>query len=444
VTALWCELAWLGGPRPEQGVLLELAGDRIETVSVGVAEPPAGADRLDGLVLPGFANAHSHAFQRALRGRTEEGTEGSFWTWREQMYALANALTPATMHDLARATFAEMALAGVTLVGEFHYVHHDRDGRPYSDPNAMGAAVVEAARGAGVRMTLLDTCYLHGGIGAPPDPTQMRFSDGSAERWSARVDQLAPTATVRIGAAIHSVRAVDPESAAAVAAWAAEHQAPLHAHVSEQPAENDASLDAYGATPTELLDQAGAITRRFTAVHATHLTDHDVALLGAARACCCLCPTTERDLADGIGPAWRLRQAGVRLALGSDSNALIEPLEEARAVELDERLASGVRGRHSAAALLSAATENGYHCLGWPEGGAIRAGALADLVAISIDSVRLAGVSTADLIQAIVFAGAATDVTEVLVGGQFVVRDGVHVSLDVPRELSTAIAEVTV
>jgi formiminoglutamate deiminase len=444
VTALWCELAWLGGPRPEQGVLLELAGDRIETVSVGVAEPPAGADRLDGLVLPGFANAHSHAFQRALRGRTEEGTEGSFWTWREQMYALANALTPATMHDLARATFAEMALAGVTLVGEFHYVHHDRDGRPYSDPNAMGAAVVEAARGAGVRMTLLDTCYLHGGIGAPPDPTQMRFSDGSAERWSARVDQLAPTATVRIGAAIHSVRAVDPESAAAVAAWAAEHQAPLHAHVSEQPAENDASLDAYGATPTELLDQAGAITRRFTAVHATHLTDHDVALLGAARACCCLCPTTERDLADGIGPAWRLRQAGVRLALGSDSNALIEPLEEARAVELDERLASGVRGRHSAAALLSAATENGYHSLGWPEGGAIRAGALADLVAISIDSVRLAGVSTADLIQAIVFAGAAADVTEVLVGGQFVVRDGVHVSLDVPRELSTAIAEVTV
>jgi formiminoglutamate deiminase len=307
----------------------------------------------------------------------------------------------------------------------------------------MGAAVVEAARGAGMRMTLLDTCYLHGGIGAPPDPTQMRFSDGNAERWSARVDQLAPTATVRIGAAIHSVRAVDPESAAAVAAWAAERQAPLHAHVSEQPAENEASLDAYGATPTELLDQAGAITKRFTAVHATHLADRDVALLGDARACCCLCPTTERDLADGIGPAWRLRQVGVRLALGSDSNALIEPLEEARAVELDERLASGVRGRHSASELMSAATENGYQSLGWPEGGAIRAGALADLVAISIDSVRLAGVSTANLLPAVVFAGGAADVTDVVVGGQFVVRGGLHTSVDVPRELSNAIARVT-
>jgi formiminoglutamate deiminase len=356
------------------------------------------------------------------------------------MYALAAALEPDSMLALARATFGEMALAGVTLVGEFHYLHHDREGRPYADPNAMGAVIIQAAREAGVRLTLLDACYLHGGIGVPPDPTQRRFSDGTAEQWAARVDQLIPTAAARIGAAVHSVRAVDPESAATVAAWADSRRAPLHAHVSEQPAENAACLEKYGVSPTGLLNQIGALSERLTAVHATHISDQDIALLGECRAHCCLCPTTERDLADGIGPAWRLAEAGVSLALGSDSHALIEPLEEARAVELDERLATGIRGRHSASELLHAATQGGYECLGWAEGGAIREGALADLVAFTTDSVRLAGASPDDLIDALVFAGAAGDVTDVIVGGRFIVRDSAHIELEVPRELQTAIA----
>jgi formiminoglutamate deiminase len=355
------------------------------------------------------------------------------------MYALAGALDPDSMRVLARATFAEMALAGITVVGEFHYLHHGGGGKPYDDPNAMGQAVIEGAREVGIRMTLLDTCYLHGGIGVEPDPVQRRFCDPDATAWAARVDGLPSGTRQRVGAAIHSVRAVDPSAAALVAQWAAARAAPLHAHVSEQPAENEAALAAYGATPTAVLAGAGAVNGRFTAVHATHVSDEDVAALGAAGAFSCLCPTTERDLADGVGPARRLLDAGARLALGSDSNAIIEPLEEARAVELDERLATLVRGHHSGDELLFAATAGGYESTGWPEGGMIRAGALADLVALDVGGVRLAGTPDADVIDAVVFAGAAGDVRDVIVGGRFVVRDGEHVALDAARELQAAL-----
>jgi formiminoglutamate deiminase len=441
VSSYWCELAWLGGLVPQAGVVLELEDETISSVQTGVPAPPPGAEPLRGLVIPGLANAHSHAFQRALRGRTHRAT-GSFWTWREQMYALASVVDPDSMRALARATFAEMALAGVTVVGEFHYVHHGEGGQRYDDPNALGEAVLEGAREAGVRITLLDTCYLHGGIGREPDPVQRRFCDGDAQAWAARVDALQEGVHTRVGAAIHSVRAVDPDAAAVVASWSKHRSAPLHAHVSEQPAENQACLQAYGLTPMALLAQAGAISSRFTAVHATHVSDQDVALLGAAAAFSCLCPTTERDLADGIGPARRLRDAGALLALGSDSNAVIEPFEEARAVELDERLASGVRGGHGGDELLYAATAGGYASVGWPEGGMIRAGALADLVVVGRHGVRLAGLPDAALVDAVVFGGAAADVRDVIVGGRFVVRDGRHIALDVPRELEDALAAV--
>jgi len=419
--------------------VIEVDGERIETVITEMTAPPPGSHRLDGLVIPGLANAHSHAFQRALRGRTQR-SEGSFWTWREQMYALAGALDPDSMRALARATFGEMALAGVTVVGEFHYLHHGPGGSAYADPNAMGAAVIQAASEARIRLTLIDACYLHGGI--EPNPVQKRFFDTDADAWARRVGALTGGPLHRIGAAIHSMRAVQPESAAIVAAWATERSLPLHAHVSEQPAENEACREVYGSTPTALLHYEGALSERFTAVHATHLSQADIGLLGGAGAYCCLCPTTERDLADGIGPARRLRDAGATLALGTDSNAIIEPFEEARALELDERLASGVRGLHGAPELLRAATESGYASLGWPEGGSIRAGALADLVAVRIDGLRLVGVPAEDLLGALVFAGAAADVRDVIVGGRFVVRDGVHASLDVPRELAAAVAEV--
>jgi formiminoglutamate deiminase len=462
---LWCEYAWLGGEAADEAataaVLIEVEGERIVSVRVGV-DAPAGATVLTGYTLPGLANAHSHAFQRAFRGKAEVGP-GTFWTWREEMYAAAARLDPDLYFALARATFGEMALAGITSVGEFHYVHHAPDGSPYEDPNAMGEAVIAAAREAGIRITLLDTCYLHGGIGTALSDGQRRFSDGTVERWAERVSALAdratgagaagpgasppgagspraPSSTVRIGAAIHSVRAVSPAEAETVAGWARERGAPLHAHVSEQPAENAATIAAYGRTPTEVLAEAGALDELFTAIHVTHPTERDRELLGAASATVCLCPTTERDLADGIGPATALRAAGARLAVGSDSQAIIDVFEEARAIELDERLARLERGNQDAAALLVAATADGQRAIGWPEAGAIERGRLADLVNLSAESVRLAGIAPETAAPSIVFAATAADVTNVIVGGEFVVRDGAHVSIDVPRELRTSIA----
>jgi formiminoglutamate deiminase len=443
VTTYWCELAWLGGDNVDAGVLIEVAGDRITAVNRGLNSVPGGTERLAGLTVPGLANAHSHAFHRALRG-VIQSQKGSFWTWREQMYALAERLDPDRYLALARATFAEMALAGITLVGEFHYLHHDRGGQPYSEPNRMGEALIEAAADAGIRLTLLDACYLQGDGGAELAGAQQRFGDGDAERWAERVDALVATtgSAVRIGAAIHSMRAVDPAAAAAVAAWATARGAPLHAHVSEQPAENEACIAAYGRTPTGLLADAGAVDSRFTAVHATHVTPDDIAILGRTRATCCLCPTTERDLADGVGPAARLRDAGSPLALGSDSQAVIDLFEEARGVELDERLVSGARANHRAPDLLTAATAAGYASLGWPEGGRIAAGAPADFVTIGLDSVRLAGTAVEHAVDAVVFSAGAPDVQNVVVGGQRIVREGVHQTIDVPRALEDAITAV--
>ena len=432
---LWCRHAWLGGPDVASGVLLEIQDDRIATVTPDLA-PPAEAERLDGLVLPGLANAHSHAFQRALRGATHRDL-GSFWTWRRQMYELAGRLNPDSMLAVATATFGEMALAGITLVGEFHYVHHGPGGTPYADPNAMGQAIIQAAARAGVRLTLLDACYLDGGI--EPDPVQQRFFDADVEAWKTRASALADGPRVRIGAAVHSMRAVPPESAAQVARWATEHNRPVHAHVSEQPAENEACQEVYGATPTGLLHFEGALSERFTAVHATHLTDADVSLLGQANVSCCLCPTTERDLADGIGPARRLHEAGCGLTIGTDSNALVDPWEEMRAIELDERLASGARGGLGGAELLRSGTGSGYASLGWAEGGSLAEGGLADVVCLDLAGVRLAGCSEADLVDAAVFAAAPPDVRDVLVGGRFVVREGRHVSMDVAHELDLAV-----
>ena len=440
MTAWHAELAWLG---PERGVaervLVEVEGERIAAVTEGV-DPPAGAARLAGITLPGLANGHSHAFHRALRGRTHRG-KGDFWSWRELMYQVAAVLDPDRYLDLATATYAEMALAGICAVGEFHYLHHDPAGRPYADPNQMGEALIEAAGRAGVRLTLIDTCYLRAGLdGRPLAGAQVRFGDGDAGAWAERAGALRDRPGLRVAAGVHSVRAVDPAAMATVAAWAEDRQAPLHLHLSEQRAENQACLAATGRTPAALASSAGVLGPRTTAVHATHLTGEDVALLGATGTTACFCPTTERDLADGVGPARALAGAGSPLCLGSDSHAVIDLFEEARAVELDERLASRRRGHHRPADLLAAATASGMDALGW-DAGRLAPGRLADLVTVGLDSVRLAGARPADAADHLVFAATAADVTSVVVSGRQVVEDGRHLLVgDVGAALARAIA----
>jgi formiminoglutamate deiminase len=457
----WCELAWLPPGEVAEGVLVRLDGRRIADIVRGVACPP-DAVRLAGLTLPGLANAHSHAFHRALRGRTQadpgvpgESTGGgaggaavqgwgSFWTWRSRMYEVAAGLDPDAYLALARATYAEMALAGITCVGEFHYLHHGPGGTPYEEPNIMGHALVQAARDAGVRVALLDTCYLTGGIGLALTGAQLRFGDGDAVRWALRAEEMAgaykDADDVVIGAAIHSVRAVPPEQMMTVAEFSQRHAGPLHAHVSEQRAENDACVHAYSATPVRVLHDHGAIGPRSTAVHATHLADADAALLGGSSASVCMCPTTERDLADGIGRAHTLLDAGSPITLGSDSHAVIDLFEEARAVELDERLATERRGHWRAAELLHAATAAGHASLGFADAGFLVPGAWADLVSVRLDSVRTAGTTPSPAAETVVFAATAGDVHSVVSGGRRLVTDGRHVLGDVGAMLGDAIA----
>lgn len=444
MTTFWCEQAWLGGDQAVDAVMMTVEHDHITSITSGVGTVPPRATRLDGLTLPGFANAHSHVFHRPLRGRTHGGG-GSFWEWRDRMYQVAAVLDPDRFEALATATFAEMVSAGYTCVGEFHYLHHGPDGLPYADPNELGRRTIAAAARAGIRLTLLDTCYLAGGVATELNDVQRRFSDGSAHAWSDRVAALTANrdAGYRVGAAIHSVRAVPPDAMSHVSGWAADLGAVLHAHVSEQPRENADCLAAFGCTPVELLARTAALTARFTAVHATHVTPMDVGLLASAGSRACICATTERELADGIGPTLALRDAGVGLCIGSDSQAVIDPLEETRAVELDERLASGRRGTHRPGELLVAATASGYASIGWPEGGALGVGNLADFVTVGFQSARLAGSDrVGDPLGAVVFAAAPQDVTDVVVGGEHIVRDGAHRSVDVVGTLDDSIRAV--
>jgi len=434
VTTYWCERAWLGAAGFVDGVVVEVDGTHITDVTRGAA--PHGAEQLVGLTVPGFANCHSHAFHRALRGRTQQ-QRGDFWTWRETMYGVADRLDPDTYYALALATYREMAVTGITAVGEFHYLHHGAGGAPYGDPNAMGHSIIAAAHEAGLRITLLDACYLSAGFGAAPEGVQRRFSDGTVDVWRDRVTTLAADVTdpaVVVGAAIHSVRAVPHTDLGAVAS--ALLDAPLHVHLSEQVAENTACLKRHGCTPTQLLAVQGVLTERLSAVHATHLTAGDIALLGNATCNACFCPTTERDLADGIGPSRRLADAGATLTLGSDSHAVIDMHEEMRAVELDERLHTQQRGHWTAEALLRAATVDGHRSLGFFDAGQIEPGAWADLVTIAAASPRTAG--TGSDAETAVFAATAADVTSVIASGRRVELD----TEGVGRALSDSISAV--
>jgi formiminoglutamate deiminase len=405
-SGLWhADQAWLG--HRAEDVLIEVENGWIKAVTEGV-KAPAGAVQLRGWTIPGLANAHSHAFQRSVRGRIEAGG-GDFWEWRREMYRSIPAGPDDYVKD-AQQVFREMLEAGITAVGEFHYLH--------GHGNLMGEMLIAAARQQGIRITLLDACYLRGGLdGRPLEGIQQSFSDGDAERWAQRVDALHDADGVRIGAAIHSVRAVDPRSMRTVAEWARKRNAPLHIHLAEQPAEVEECLEVEGCTPTQLLEREGILGPDLTAVHAIHVDEKDISLLARNRVSICGCPTTERDLGDRVGPLRSLAAAGSPLCVGSDSNAVIDILEEARGLELDQRRATGRRVLHQPEELFRAATTDGMRALGW-EAGELKPGMLADF--ITIDEQRLASRRHLDL-GYLVFGCSARDVVNVVVGGRTVV-----------------------
>lgn len=313
-------------------------------MSVSISRGPDGSLR-----LPALATAHSHAFQRALRGRAQRPVAASddFWTWRGQMYALASSLTPESIHATSLACYRELARAGVRTVGEFHYVHHQPDGTPYDDRTILADAVVDAARQAGLRIAMLRVAYHRAGPGRDPEPGQRRFCDPHVDDVLRDVDALrtrwARDPDVVVGVAPHSVRAVPPSWLAPLGQYADRHRMPLHMHVAEVVREVDECLAETGRRPVELLADHGVLSDRFVAVHSTNLLPHEAQLLGAARAFACVCATTERDLGDGLPDLTALRAAGARLCIGGDSHVVIDPIDDVRALETHERLRTRTR-----------------------------------------------------------------------------------------------------
>lgn len=447
MTTLVPELLWQDG-RFVRGCAVVLDGDRIASVvdarevnasgaGVPIVELPRRA------LLPGFVNAHSHAFQRLIRGRTQwrpaADPGADFWSWREAMYRAALTLSPDAIEAVSAFCFLEMLKAGYTTVGEFHYLHNDPSGAPYADPAELAYRVISAARRVGIRIALLHVAYATGAIDEPLRSEQRRFATPSLDGYLDTVERLRVTtrdeALVTVGTAPHSLRAVPRAWLSDIHAWAAVNDVPFHMHVSEQPAEVDASLGAYGLRPVELLEQDGVLDDRLTAVHATHLLAHEVAALGNGCVTICACPTTERDLGDGFLQGAALLEAGAALAVGTDSQSVIDAFEEVRLLEYQERLRALRRivllprdaegDADPGALLLDVATRGGAHALR-VDAGVIATGALADLVAIDLDHIALVGHDATTLAVHLTLAGRAECVSDVWVGGERRVQNGVH------------------
>lgn len=383
-------------------------------------------DVLPGItLLPGFVNTHSHVFQRALRGHTHRplSKQDTFWTWRSAMYAEAQRLNPDLLYESALHTYREMLAAGYTSVGEFHYVHHQPGGQPYADPNAMSEAVIEAGRDVGIRVVLLMTAYAQSGFSQPPEEGQRRFCDASIDAYLNRVEALRIT-DVPIGVAPHSVRAVPEKWFRAIADYSRLHELPLHVHADEQIAEIEQCQAAYGCTPIELLDRFGALGAMTTIVHATHADATEIALLAQYGCTVCVCPTTEGDLGDGIAPYAELLAAHIPLAIGSDSNTRLDPIEELRWAEYSARMRYQRRRilvadelASPGPLLLEYGTRNGAFSLGL-ETGVIAPGMLADLVAVDMDHPSLAGWNAEDFLDVLVFGASSEVVVGTWVGGK--------------------------
>ncbi len=464
-------IAWLPdllftGGKFESGIALVCGEDgQIKSLTREVE----GASRIVRLknraLMPGLVNAHSHAFQRVIRGRTEyrsAASRDSFWTWRDVMYSAAARLTPEEVYDASRMAFLEMATGGITAVGEFHYLHHAPDGRPYGDPNLLAKQIIRAARDVGLRVALLRVAYTRAGFQKPPDARQARFIEPDPQTYLRHVDELQNHlmredegrhgAGAWVGVAPHSVRAVPLDFLREVGAFADERRLPFHMHVAEQPAEVSACIAEHGRTPVALLADEGLLNARFTGVHAIHVTSEEISALSSARARICACPTTERNLGDGIIPADRFFEANVPIALGTDSHTQIDLLEDARELEYhlrlqklernilapssetndspshgnDEKRAAATTNISALAArLFDCATIHGAASIGAP-GGELTVGHPADFFTVSLDDPSIAGSSRDDLLAAILFSLARTAVHDVVVGGHTIIDDARH------------------
>jgi formimidoylglutamate deiminase len=465
-----------GGGFRRQALLCDETGTIAEIEDEGEAVRDEVAERHDlanRALLPGLINAHSHAFQRVIRGRTEYRTannKDSFWTWREMMYSAAARLSPEDVYDASRMAFLEMALSGITAVGEFHYLHHAPDGSPYDDPNLLGKEVVRAATDVGLRIALLRVAYARSGFETEANPQQRRFIETDPETYLKNVERLivdlergsSPTvregvlagdhalphgratapdnppraaASAWVGIAPHSVRAVPLAYLKEIVAFANHRQLPVHMHVAEQPAEVSACIAEYGRSPVALLATEGLLSERFTGVHLIHVTPKAIAMLADARAIVCACPTTERNLGDGIIPVDGFFNRGVRVSLGTDSHTEIDLLEDARELEYHLRLQKTERvvlataeeeGKSALAhRLFECATINGAQSIGAP-GGALETGRPADFFTVDLNDPSIAGASSDDLFSNIVFSLSRTAIRDVVVGGRRIVEAGRH------------------
>src|SRR5256714_1095656 len=430
-------------------------------------------------MLPGLVNAHSHAFQRVLRGRTEYRTSerDSFWTWREMMYSAATRMTPEDVYHASRMAFLEMALGGITAVGEFHYLHHAPDATPYEDRNLLAKEIIRAAGDVGVRIALLRVAYARSGFEVETNPKQAGFIESDPEIYLSSVEELigdlgpSSSSTVRegsltrpgealshgrvtapcawVGIAPHSVRAVPLAYLKQVVSYADERELKVHMHVAEQPAEVSACVEEYGRTPIGLLETEGLLNDRFTAVHAIHVTTKAIPSFAKTGAMVCACPTTERNLGDGVVPADEYLKHGVAISLGTDSQAQIDLLEDARELEYHLRLRKLERAVLSvtspsvsdgnsttqalpdsrvsaiASVLFDCATVNGARSIGAPN-GSLEVGKPADFFTVDVHDPSIAGASENDLLASIVFTASRAAVCEVVVGGKPIVSQGRH------------------
>jgi formimidoylglutamate deiminase len=393
-------------------------------------------------LLPGFVNAHSHSFQRLIRGKSESRIVSGkdFWSWRGTMYHAASQLDPKDVYDVARMAFLEMVLSGTTTVGEFHYLHNAPNGQPYDDPNLLSKQVIAAAQSVGMRIVLLRTAYLRSGYELPRDPGQIRFFEFTntfLENMRALIDCYSTRSSeVSFGVAPHSIRAVPLYALKEIAAWSRSYKLPLHMHVAEQIEENRACLREYGRTPVEFLNKNLLLGPDFTGVHAIHINSDEIAMLGQANATICSCPTTERNLGDGIFAADHIMKAGIRVALGSDSQAQIDPLEDARELDYHLRLQQLERAildqdtaKTLAVRLFDCATVHGARALALPAEH-LAPGSSADFFTVDLNDLSIAGHSADDLLSIIVFSLSRSAIRDVIVSGRRIIQDQKHVLQD--------------